>query len=620
MQTPSGTQPKISFVGVQKRYPGKGSAEGTLALDSFNFDIAPAEIVSIVGPTGCGKSTAMNVLAGFEQPSAGAVSVDGVVITEPGSDRGVVFQQPSLFPWLSVLSNVVLGVKCRGGDPVEYEPRAMRLLDEVGLKGFERHYPYQLSGGMQQRVQIARALINEPDILLMDEPFGALDYQTRLLMQKLLAAPVGAFPPDHPVHHARRGRSDLHLRSSDRDDPAAGARQGRRRSACAEAARLRVHRLAGIHAPRARAALGGAKRSRRPRNRSGALSHRSTIGGADMRVIKPAISIALCASLLVSSAARAADALLEFNYGIPNANHATVFVAQDLGLFEKVGLKPKFFIFQSGAPLLAGLKSESLDVVTAGLALALALGQNIPLKFIFWEANSAVSEGLVADPKSGIKSYRDLGKAKKIAAATGTCAQVSLYMMAKKLGVDYAKLDVVNIPAPLFRNSFMSGSIDAGVAWPPYLAATAVGRLSGRRVRRGIHAARRAVPRADRGTPGVFEAASRDRPQAGAGRGAGARGDREKPAGRDRRVRQAPAARAGSREGDRRARLLRPRDPELRAAGRPKVSVFDDVQGWPRRKAQSRDRGALRDESDPRADSRLPPSRMRSTRPIFAST
>ncbi len=187
-----------------------------------------------------------------------------------------------------------------------------------------------------------------------------------------------------------------------------------------------------------------------------------------MGVIKLVTAIALCVSMLVSHAACAADALLEFNYGIPNANHASVFVAQDLGLFEKVGLKPKFYIFQSGAPLLAGLKSESLDVVTAGLALALALGQNIPLKFIFWEANSAVSEGLVADPKSGIKSYRDLGKAKKIAAATGTCAQVSLYMMAKKLGLDYAKLDVVNIPAPLFRNSFMSGSIDAGVAWPPY--------------------------------------------------------------------------------------------------------------------------------------------------------
>ena len=188
-------RPKISFVGVQKRYPGKGGSEGTLALDSFNFDLAPAEIVSIVGPTGCGKSTAMNVVAGFEQPSSGAVSVDGTVVTGPGSDRGVVFQQPSLFPWLSVLSNVVLGVKCRGVSPQEYEPRAMRLLEEVGLKGFEQHYPYQLSGGMQQRVQIARALINEPDILLMDEPFGALDYQTRLLMQKLLLRLWAHFRP-----------------------------------------------------------------------------------------------------------------------------------------------------------------------------------------------------------------------------------------------------------------------------------------------------------------------------------------------------------------------------------------------------------------------------------------
>ena len=195
-RAPAPIAPKISFAGVQKRYPGKGGqGEGTLALDSFNLDFAAAEIISIVGPTGCGKSTAMNVLAGFEQPSAGTVSVDGRVITAPGSERGVVFQQPSLFPWLTVLANVVLGVKCRGESPREYEPRALQLLEEVGLKGFEQHYPYQLSGGMQQRVQIARALINEPDILLMDEPFGALDYQTRLLMQKLLLRLWAHFKP-----------------------------------------------------------------------------------------------------------------------------------------------------------------------------------------------------------------------------------------------------------------------------------------------------------------------------------------------------------------------------------------------------------------------------------------
>ncbi len=178
--------------------------------------------------------------------------------------------------------------------------------------------------------------------------------------------------------------------------------------------------------------------------------------------------VAASAAALAQAQTRPAAPLLEFNYGLPAANHATVFVAQDLGLFEKAGLKPKFFFFQSGAPLLAGLKSESLDVVTAGLALAFAIGQNIPLKMIFWEANSAASEGLVADPKSEVKSYKDLAKAKKIGAATGTCAQVALYLMAKKAGIEYSKLDVVNIPAPLFRNAFMSRSIDAGVAWPPF--------------------------------------------------------------------------------------------------------------------------------------------------------
>jgi NitT/TauT family transport system ATP-binding protein len=182
-----GGQAKISFTGGKKSYGAQGAPGGsTLALADFDLHIAPQEIVSIVGPTGCGKSTSLNILAGFEQASAGTVTVDGKPVSGPGPNRGVVFQQPSLFPWLDVLANVVLGVKCRGGRREDYEPRALRLLEEVGLKGFEHHYPYQLSGGMQQRVQIARALISQPDILLMDEPFGALDYQTRLLMQKLL--------------------------------------------------------------------------------------------------------------------------------------------------------------------------------------------------------------------------------------------------------------------------------------------------------------------------------------------------------------------------------------------------------------------------------------------------
>jgi NitT/TauT family transport system substrate-binding protein len=193
-----------------------------------------------------------------------------------------------------------------------------------------------------------------------------------------------------------------------------------------------------------------------------------------IRSHRVALAGALAGALLLWGAPAApqpAPAPLEFNYGIPSADHTTVFVAEDLGLFEKAGLKPTFYSFQSGAPLLAGLKSGSLDVVTAGLALPFALGQGIPLKFLFWEANDAAGEGLVVDPKSGIKSFRDLAKARTIGAASGTCAQVALYTLAKKLGIEYDKLNVVNIPAPLFHNAFVSGSIDAGIAWPPYSVA-----------------------------------------------------------------------------------------------------------------------------------------------------
>lgn len=186
--------------------------------------------------------------------------------------------------------------------------------------------------------------------------------------------------------------------------------------------------------------------------------------------LKTALNALLCATALAAlpAASQPAAAPIEINYGYTTADHVNIYVAQDLGLFEKAGLKPKFFTFPSGAPLLAGLKSESLDVVTAGLGLAFALGQNIPLSILYVNSNDATGEGLVVNENSPIKSFKDIGKAGKIGAASGTCAQVALYLMAQKNGMDYSKMNIVNLPAPLLRNSFKSNSIDAGIAWAPY--------------------------------------------------------------------------------------------------------------------------------------------------------
>jgi NitT/TauT family transport system substrate-binding protein len=159
---------------------------------------------------------------------------------------------------------------------------------------------------------------------------------------------------------------------------------------------------------------------------------------------------------------------LKFNWGLPTADYYALYVAKDQGLFKEVGLAPEFFFFPSGAPLLAGLKSESLDVITTGLATVFALGQNIPLKLIYWDLDHAAAEGLVVDKKSGIKDYTQISKAKAIGAPSGTCAQVSMVLIAKKLGIKFNSLNIINIAPPLYNNAFASESIQAGIAWSPY--------------------------------------------------------------------------------------------------------------------------------------------------------
>jgi NitT/TauT family transport system ATP-binding protein len=157
-----------------------------VALRDVNIEVHAGEFVCLLGPSGCGKTTLLYALAGHIEPSGGRISIDGVQVKGPGPDRLLVFQEPALFPWLSVMDNIVFGPKTQGEPPAQYRPRAQQILEQVGLVGFESHYPAELSGGMRQRVGIARVLIMQPQILLMDEPFGALDAQTRSVMQELL--------------------------------------------------------------------------------------------------------------------------------------------------------------------------------------------------------------------------------------------------------------------------------------------------------------------------------------------------------------------------------------------------------------------------------------------------
>jgi NitT/TauT family transport system ATP-binding protein len=168
---------------LEKIYPTQPPVH---ALDRIDLNIEAGEFVALLGPSGCGKSTLLNLLAGFEQLSSGTLTVHGRSVDKPGPDRGVVFQEAALFPWLSVWENVIFGPKTQGLQAGEYEQRANEMLQIVGLSDFKNHLPVQLSGGMRQRVGIARILTLGSKVLLMDEPFGALDAQTRLTMQELL--------------------------------------------------------------------------------------------------------------------------------------------------------------------------------------------------------------------------------------------------------------------------------------------------------------------------------------------------------------------------------------------------------------------------------------------------
>ncbi len=178
----------MSSVSIQAVSRVFESAKGqrTQALQPVDFEVRDNDFVTILGPSGCGKSTLLRIVAGLDHATSGRVLLDGVPVEGPGADRGMVFQSYTLFPWLTIEQNIRFGLRERGMPEAQQKERAAYFIAKVGLRGFEQHFPKQLSGGMQQRTAIARALANDPKILLMDEPFGALDNQTRVLMQELL--------------------------------------------------------------------------------------------------------------------------------------------------------------------------------------------------------------------------------------------------------------------------------------------------------------------------------------------------------------------------------------------------------------------------------------------------
>ncbi len=177
---------KIVIDHVTKRFPATDSDGDGLALSDVSLTIGDNEFVSIVGRSGCGKTTLLNLIAGLLKPTAGEILIDDRPIAGPGPDRGMVFQSSALFPWLTTIENIEFGPRNQGVDKKTRRGQAQELIQLVRLEGFEKKYPHELSGGMQQRVAIARALAMDPDILLMDEPFGALDELTRAEMQQEL--------------------------------------------------------------------------------------------------------------------------------------------------------------------------------------------------------------------------------------------------------------------------------------------------------------------------------------------------------------------------------------------------------------------------------------------------
>ena len=261
--------PILVVENIVKRFE---TQDGVLtAVDDVSFNVMPGEFLSVIGPSGCGKSTLFNVIGGLLDGYDGRVSVAGETVRGPHASIGMIFQEESTFPWRTVIDNVAFPLEVAGMAKAERHDRARHFINLVGLNGFERRYPAELSGGMRQRVSMARTLASEPKILLMDEPFAALDEQTRLLLGDKVLQIQQELKQTTLLDHAQSDRSGAALRPHPGDDLPAGPDQAHRRDQAAAAAHLRDRQQRRLR-PLRRANLGRSARrgEQGPQGRRGA--------------------------------------------------------------------------------------------------------------------------------------------------------------------------------------------------------------------------------------------------------------------------------------------------------------------------------------------------------------
>ena len=199
--------PSLEIQGLTKVFDDEKGNQTLTIIHGISLKVEKGQFVSIIGPSGCGKTTLLKIIAGLETPSAGQVLVDGKQASLGKNRIGLVFQEYALFPWRTTLQNMEIGLEIQSVPKAERRAAAMEYMRKFGLEGFENHYPHQLSGGMQQRVAIARTLLTDPEVVLMDEPFGSLDSQTRNQMQTFLLAGMGVQKGEYPLCNTQRGRS-----------------------------------------------------------------------------------------------------------------------------------------------------------------------------------------------------------------------------------------------------------------------------------------------------------------------------------------------------------------------------------------------------------------------------